>query len=196
VTDATPYSAWCAAFVEAQGDLVNPKATKLVKAGAKQYRFAPLPEVIDTVRQVLREHGLGFAQDVVIHGDTAQIGTRIYHRAGHEERFGPLSLSAGDGPQDAGSAITYARRYALCAALGIAADEDDDAAGVKRGVPASHSAGSAAPGEGTNPLPSEDLPPSSGGRTTKPCSHPEFEPVPGRQDVLRCTTCGAGKKAV
>ena len=29
--------------------------------------------------------------------------------------------------QGAGSAVTYARRYSLCAALGIAAEDDDDA---------------------------------------------------------------------
>ncbi len=33
-------------------------------------------------------------------------------------------------PQGQGSAITYARRYGLCGALNIAADEDDDDAGL------------------------------------------------------------------
>jgi len=37
-------------------------------------------------------------------------------------------LPAGEGAQSAGSAITYARRYLLCAVLNIAADEDDDGA--------------------------------------------------------------------
>lgn len=37
-----------------------------------------------------------------------------------------LALPSGGTPQTAGSAITYARRYSLCAALGVAGEEDDD----------------------------------------------------------------------
>ena len=54
--------------------------------------------------------------------------TRIYHSDGWVEKFGPLQIFSGSTPQQAGSAITYGRRYALSAALGIAADEDNDGA--------------------------------------------------------------------
>ena len=38
-------------------------------------------------------------------------------------------------PQSQGSAITYARRYALCAVLGIAGDDDDGQAGMNAAAP-------------------------------------------------------------
>jgi hypothetical protein len=56
------------------------------------------------------------------------IRTRIIHSSGECMEFGPLAGSVGGDWQKVGSGITYARRYALAAALGIAADEDDDAA--------------------------------------------------------------------
>lgn len=45
--------------------------------------------------------------------------------------FGPLVLPYGNSPQAAGSAITYARRYALVAALGLATEDDDGAAATQ-----------------------------------------------------------------
>lgn len=56
------------------------------------------------------------------------IRTRIIHSSGECMEFGPLAGSVGGEWRSIGSGITYARRYALAAALGIAADEDDDAA--------------------------------------------------------------------
>jgi hypothetical protein len=55
--------------------------------------------------------------------------------------FGPLYLAAGPNAQTAGSAITYARRYAIAAALNIATEQDDD--GAKASAP------SAQPRKGT-----------------------------------------------
>jgi hypothetical protein len=37
-----------------------------------------------------------------------------------------MILPSGKKPQDMGSAMTYAKRYGLCMALGIAAEDDDD----------------------------------------------------------------------
>lgn len=42
--------------------------------------------------------------------------------------FDPLPFVASNDPQQAGSAITYFRRYALLAALGMATSDDDGAA--------------------------------------------------------------------
>ena len=75
-----------------------------------------------------KTNGLAVAQSVAGDEHTIAVETRIYHSSGWTESFGPLVLAAPGGAQAAGSAITYARRYALCAALGIAPDEDDDGA--------------------------------------------------------------------
>jgi hypothetical protein len=52
--------------------------------------------------------------------------TTIYHESG-ESISGSHPLPDITDPQKFGSAITYARRYSICAILSITADEDDDA---------------------------------------------------------------------
>jgi hypothetical protein len=70
-------------------------------------------------------------QDVEVAEGRVGITTTLIHSSGESLKFGPLAASAPVDMQKLGSAITYARRYALVAALGIAADEDDDGAAAK-----------------------------------------------------------------
>lgn len=110
-----------AAVVAAQGELANPPKSKTVHAGAKRYSFAPLPEIIDAVRPVLAKHKLAVLQ--LVRGGVLE--TRLMHASG--EWIGAVyALPAIGDSQSMGSAITYARRYCLCAILGIAGDEDED----------------------------------------------------------------------
>ena len=133
-------AAWCAAFVKAQSQFVNPPKTERVSTGKFSYSYAALPDIIDSVRQVLHENGLAVAQAAVTHDGGVGVSTAIYHTAGHSEYFGPLLLPTGSNAQEVGSALTYARRYALCAALGIAAEDDDGgAAASKKSGPVSSS---------------------------------------------------------
>lgn len=90
-------------------------------------RYADLTSVIDTARKPLSENGLTFMQFVSCSGPVVSVETVIAHSSG-EWISGTLSLTASKpDPQGVGSAITYAKRYGLCAALGISADDDDDA---------------------------------------------------------------------
>ena len=118
--------AWHAAFTRAQAALTTVIADVRVNTGTYGYAYAPLSEVIKSVRKALAANGLAFAQDVTGTERTILVTTRIYHQDGWVEKFGPLQIFSGSTPQQAGSAITYGRRYALSAALGIAADEDND----------------------------------------------------------------------
>lgn len=89
-------------------------------------KFAPLCEILTVVRPLLAKHGLVMTQatDVTEHGPVlvttihASDGTHITGRY-------PLEPSKKD-PQGYAAAVTYARRYALTAMLGIAGDDDDD----------------------------------------------------------------------
>lgn len=125
--------AWMQAFAEAQAEFpaINKgqAATIPTKSGGEyRYTYAALPDVLDAVRPILHTHGFSIAQSVAGELGSIAVETRIYHKDGHMESFGPLVLGSGGDARAAGSAITYARRYALCAALGIAPDEDDDGA--------------------------------------------------------------------
>ncbi len=117
-----------AAFVAAQAELTNPPKKSKANTGTYSYTYADLPAIIDHVRPVLAKHGLGISQDVLMEDGRLLIRTRIIHSSGECMEFGPLAGSVGGEWRSIGSGITYARRYALAAALGIAADEDDDAA--------------------------------------------------------------------
>lgn len=123
MTAAGLYAAMAAANVE----LTNPTKDKKAQTGQYTYTYASLDTILGHVRPVLAKHGLSVLQDVVIEGDRVQIITKILHASGELLEFGPLGGPVGRDWQALGGGITYARRYALCAALGIAADEDDDA---------------------------------------------------------------------
>ncbi len=110
-----------AALVAAQGEMTNPPKTKTVYAGQKKYSFAPLPEIIDAVRPVLTKHGLAVAQ--LVRDRTLE--TRLVHSSG-QWMSAAYALPAVADSQAMGSAITYARRYSLCAILGIAGEDDED----------------------------------------------------------------------
>jgi hypothetical protein len=120
-----------AALVAAQGELSNPIKAKKANTGTYSYTYADLAGVLDHVRPVLAKHSLGLVQDVEVAEGRVGITTTLIHSSGESLRFGPLAASAPVDMQKLGSAITYARRYALVAALGIAADEDDDGAAAK-----------------------------------------------------------------
>jgi hypothetical protein len=122
---------WTEAFVKAQAEFPTIPKTKTADMGTYSYSYADLGDTIEAVRPILTKHGLAFAQSAVTEDDKIGIETRIYHTAGHVEVFGPLYLPAGGDARAAGSAVTYARRYSLTAALGITSDEDADGAGAE-----------------------------------------------------------------
>lgn len=87
--------------------------------------YADLPSILKSNRPLLASHGLAVHQDVTAEG----IYTLLMHDSGEWILAGPLPLVVDKSSMQAeGSAITYGRRYALCAVLGIAGEgEDDDA---------------------------------------------------------------------
>lgn len=131
---------WTKAFLAAQRELPDIQKTKTAKidtkgGGSYSYKYADLPDVLSAVRPILNRHGLTVTQAVAGERGSVSVTTRIYHEAGHVEEFGPIELGGGSDARTAGSAITYARRYSLTAALGIATDDDDDGAVASRPAP-------------------------------------------------------------
>lgn len=101
--------------------------TDTANAGSYSYSYASLPYILDKVKPVLALNGWAVAQDVTTADNGwPQVWTRFYHITGAVKTFGPLAMPGGNNAQAIGSAITYARRYALVAALGLAPDGDDD----------------------------------------------------------------------
>jgi len=112
------------ALVAALGELRNVPKDK-VNPHFKS-KFTSLDAILDATRPVLAKHGLAMSQEPVFEDGMAGVVTRIIH-AGGESRESKLLLPLRDqSAQGVGSCLSYARRYAAAAVLGIASDEDDD----------------------------------------------------------------------
>jgi hypothetical protein len=85
-------------------------------------KYADLASIIEAVRKPLAKNGLSFSQ----FPDGDSLTTILLHTSGEWIEASYALNAVGKKPQEVGSAITYARRYALGAVLGIATDEDDD----------------------------------------------------------------------
>lgn len=101
-------------------------------------KYADLNSVIESVKLLLAENGLSYVQmpntPPIEYGPAIGLTTRLMHSSGQwiEETYTMPMPSEERGKsmmQVAGSAISYARRYALSAMLGIVADEDSDGNG-------------------------------------------------------------------
>lgn len=100
-----------------------------LKDGRKfSYKYADLGDILHVVQPLLSKHGLSWSSKP---SSDAQgelvLRYRLLHVSGEiDEGEMPLSVSRGCKPQELGSAITYARRYAITAQLNLATEEDDD----------------------------------------------------------------------
>jgi len=92
-------------------------------------KYADLGAVIKALKEPFSSNGLSYTQFPIRDGDSAGVVTRLMHSSGQwmESEY-TLPLAKFDA-QSAGSAFTYARRYALQSIAGIpAADDDGNAA--------------------------------------------------------------------
>lgn len=120
-----------AALAKAQAQIEGAKKDKVNPHFRNDY--ADLASVWDACREALTKNQLSVAQ-AAESGSEGSYGvtTMLLHSSG-QWMAGTLYLKpAKDDPQGAGSALTYARRYALAAMVGIApADDDGNAASQK-----------------------------------------------------------------
>lgn len=88
-------------------------------------RFASLASVWDTWREVGPANGLAVTQLPTVTPHGPALVTQITHSSGQWMRSVYPLRPVKDDPQGMGSALTYARRYALSAMVGISQDDDD-----------------------------------------------------------------------
>ena len=90
-------------------------------------KYASLDAILEVVTPILHENDLFIAQFPINAENRVGVYTSIYYKDG-TKIDGSFTLTlAKDDPQGAGSAITYARRYALVAMLSLNVEDDDDA---------------------------------------------------------------------
>ena len=124
------------------------------------YSYADLPAIFTIINPLLKKYGLGFTQLIV--GN--QIQTIVFHVESGESIQSTIDIPQGvvlkgmNEFQVLGSAITYLRRYALSAALGLVTDKDTDGAGVQDDKPKVSTKQAAAPVEDDKPWLNESSP--------------------------------------
>jgi hypothetical protein len=119
-----------AALAKAHAEIKAPKKGRTAKVptkagGSYSYNYADLADVIECYQGPLSKHGLALTHTLRIQDGHMVLVTTLMHSSG-QWKDSEYPLQNYDRPQEQGSAITYARRYAASAILGIAAQDDDD----------------------------------------------------------------------
>lgn len=101
-------------------------------AKAYGYKYTDLDTITSVIKPILARHDISYMQSVGMNEQGQNIlTTRIFNRDGeYIEDSTILPIIQGtknNSAQTLGMAITYMRRYALCAMFGITSDEDVDA---------------------------------------------------------------------
>lgn len=124
-------AALAAALAKAQATVEGALKGKVNPAFKSNY--ADLASIWDACREQLTANGLSVVQfpGEVIEGRMT-LTTQLSHESGEWMRATMAIPLAKIDPQGAGSAITYARRYALMAVVGVSPEDDDGNAASQR----------------------------------------------------------------
>jgi ERF superfamily len=131
-------AALASALAKAQAELVNPEKslTATIRSARpgeveRSFRYAPLASGLDIVRKTLGQHEIATVQTTAIDSAVGMVNltTMLAHASGEwiasDWPVCPVAETAN--PHRMGAALTYARRYALFALVGIAGEDDLDA---------------------------------------------------------------------
>ena len=136
-----------AAFAKAQASMGD--VLKQANNPAFRSKYADLASVVEAVTPALNANGLAMIQAPSFDGEVVGVETVIAHTAGGFMRSTFRIRPAKADAHGLGSAVTYARRYALMAVCGVAPEDDDgnaasgDGPGGQRFTPVSAPAKSA-----------------------------------------------------
>jgi len=112
------------AFVKAQRDFAP--ALKTSTNPHFKSKYADLSACVEAVIDALNTNGIAMIQRTHDDETGVTVETVFIHESGETIESGRLHVPAAkNDPQGYGSALTYARRYSLMAACGIAPEDDD-----------------------------------------------------------------------
>jgi hypothetical protein len=148
------------ALVKAQAELTNPEKSLVgtirspfQREEDRTFRYAPLSSGLDIVRKTLGKHEIATVQTTSIDKEAGlvRLSTVLAHASGEwiSSDWPVCPVSEMIAPHRMGAALTYARRYALFALVGIAGEDDLDAPDLIAPTPQS-SAAAAGPAGQTN----------------------------------------------
>src|SRR5712675_2308153 len=127
-----------AALAKAQGELTNPEKSlsgtirsPFPRQADRTFRYASLASGLDIIRKSLGQQEIATVQTTTIDQSSGhiQLTTLLAHASGEwiSSEWPVCAVSEMAAPHRMGAALTYARRYALFALVGIAGEDDLDA---------------------------------------------------------------------
>lgn len=117
------------AFAKTQQELKQP--LKNAENPFFNSTYVPLENVAQSITDVATKNGLSYSQEPTVIDGVVSVTTLVMHSSGEWIEYEPLRLKPDkNNIQGCGSAITYAKRYALSAIFGITSDKDDDGNGA------------------------------------------------------------------
>ncbi|WP_409192577.1 ERF family protein [Bradyrhizobium sp. RDM4] len=136
-----------AALARAQADLTNPEKTltaqirsPFLRDDDRTFRYASLASGLDIVRKTLSQQEIATIQTTRVETATGiiQLTTLLAHASGEwiSSNWPVCALKDVEAPHRMGAALTYARRYALFALVGITGEDDLDAPDAVAAPPA------------------------------------------------------------
>ena len=127
-----------ASYLQVIAEVPNFVTDSSAQAGNRgTYKYLSLSTLLQRVKPVFAQHGIMFRQEVVNTPSDAgkmqlgEVRTIVFDADGNDIQVGAYPFVVSADPQAIGSAVTYARRYSLYAALGIFPEKDDDGAAAR-----------------------------------------------------------------
>ena len=122
------------AMTNFQGECPTIKKTKAggkTEGGVVAYYYAPLPDIINQVKELLRKNGFSYSIKTQTLEKSVKVSCIAKHISGHSELSDvevPLSRQTRvmNDSQVVASTMTFAKRYAFCNAFGILTSDDDN----------------------------------------------------------------------
>lgn len=113
------------ALADLQTQLPHVAKNNTAKAGTYSYQYADLAEISRQLLPVMGKLGLSFTSKPTLVDGKFVLAYTLRHISGETDE-GVWPLPERGSPQEIGSAVSYARRYCLCAVTGLAPDNDDE----------------------------------------------------------------------
>ena len=144
------------ALAKAQAELTNPEKSLVATIrpsgpgeAERSFRYAPLSSGLDIVRKTLGQHEIATVQTTAIDqaAGIVNLTTVLAHSSGEwiASDWPVCAISETTAPHRMGTALTYARRYALFTLVGIAGEDDIDAPDLKAPIPPASAVAKPAP---------------------------------------------------
>jgi hypothetical protein len=145
-------AALATALAKAQIELANPEKSLIGsiepqggEVGARQFRYAPLSSGLEIVRKTLGRHEIATVQTTAIDQAVGIVNltTVLAHSSGEwiASDWPVCPIAETERPHRMGTALTYARRYALFTLVGIAGEDDLDAPDLAGPIPQTDKSG-------------------------------------------------------